>query len=219
MLESRGEFSGLAIDVWRNLEKSLGFECTISLYEPTDADKYGGFTGFVYYMADCVLPGGDTSECACDVGLAPVTQTPERFSKVYFSLPYSTGSLGMVQNVKNVSNVPASLWYFVHPFRIEVWVGVIAIFVLHMLVTGMDRNLQLPERSEAPPADLRGFNWIQHVLLKTRLWFRMKEAFFASMSGFLGGDIVRDAPIGGEFSTRQRFGKLYALYVGLFLII
>lgn len=109
------------------------------------------------------------------------------------------------------------------PFSFRVWVGVASLVVLHMFVTMFDRNFAPSEKRDVPPPGLSSLQRMRHVLLRTKLLRRTRNAFFATAMGMLGSGSEDDQNVQGRhqrlMSTRQRLLLLIAMLFGLFLTL
>lgn len=101
----------------------------------------------------------------------------------------------------------------------RVWLGIVAIIILHTFVMLFDLNFMPSEQAEPRDATLLGK--LRHRLLHTRLLRRVRFAFFETMFTMVGAESGRNSRRTRSRSspTRQRLLKLIAVLMGLFLTL
>jgi hypothetical protein len=189
-----GNFSGLGILYLQELQARLGFTCSsITEYTPLDPDQEG-FSGFVRHMGECAVDG-DSSACDCDVGVAGIAQNPARIRLVDQVMPFSFGSLAVVQKMSAIANSQSSRVFFLAPFSPAVWVGVASIILVLMVITMIDADFQPLESSEQPAASSI-IREIRGALLRNRVLRHARYAFF--QTGLSHSPPPRAIPVDGK---------------------
>lgn len=177
VFQEKKRFRGLAIKYLRDLEEALNFKCKIEKYTGED-DNRQGFTGLTQYFEDCA-DNGDSSRCICDIAASGFVRTPNRLPRVDFAAPFALDSFSVAQSTEEIK-YPKSQLFFMKPFSIPVWIGVVSLIFSHTFVTLFDEHFKPPEKATLPPVHASWFSKIRHILLKTELLRRIRYALESS---------------------------------------
>lgn len=139
-----------------------------------------------------------------------------RYLKVDYVSPLSADRFRVVTRTSSVREANAKNVFFIQAFSLQVWGAIASLAVLHMFVTLFDRNFARPPRDCFRNwEELSFWQRQRHLLMKTKLLYRIRRAFFNTTLNFIGQTSNDRSPKTG---TKQTVMNLVGLLFGVFLL-
>jgi hypothetical protein len=161
----------------------------------------------------CVV-NGDSSNCACDVGIGAWALSSARYPRVDFVTAFSDDDFRVVTRTSLVDDA-SSKFFFFRAFSWHVWVAILGLLITHVVVTSLDSKFA-PLRGVSSYVEDR--TWVRRMrrfLLKNRVLFRLRHALFNSMFHLVGQNVEADTHKSG---TKEKIMNLLAITMGIFFI-
>ncbi|KAG5874608.1 hypothetical protein JTB14_018818 [Gonioctena quinquepunctata] len=162
-LTGNDRYEGYGVDVIRELSKILGFNYTLVLQEDGLYGNFNQTTG----QWDGML--GEIIEGRADLAITDLTVTSEREKAVDFTMPFM--NLGISILYRKPEPVPPSLFMFVSPFSVYVWLLLaVSYFVVSLSFFVMGRLSPSEWQNPYPCIEAPEY-LVNQFTIRNSLWF------------------------------------------------
>ncbi|XP_016838483.1 glutamate receptor ionotropic, kainate 3 isoform X1 [Nasonia vitripennis] len=168
-LEGNDRYEGFVIDIIKELSAEIGFNYTFHVQE----DKQNGNCNKTSEYAACTCTGmmHKILTGAMDMAITDLTITEERAACVDFSTAF--WNLGMSILYKKPKKAPPTLFSFLSPFDMWVWIGLVGIYALVSLLFWVLGRLSPAEWTNPNPCIEEPTELQNQFTLNNSFWFTL----------------------------------------------